>query len=243
MKTVRQTAALAGISVRTLHYYDQIGLLRPGETTGAGYRLYGERELLRLQHILFLRELDFPLAEIGRILDDPGFDAKQALQRHKRLLEMKRNRLDGLIRLADELQRGELKMYFEEFDLTEIEKAKKEYRSEAEQRWGSTAAYAQSVKKTDAYTKEDWQDIARESGEILKEFARNMDKPPNDPAVRRVVKHWQDHISARYYDCTDEILAGLGGIYAADERFQKNIDKVSPGLAQFMSEAIAAYCN
>ena len=134
-------------------------------------------------------------------------------------------------------------MEFKEFDTTEIEQAKDEYREETERRWGNTPAYAQSVKKTNAYTKEDWQRITTEAEAIYGEFVQQMDKPPTDDAVRQTVKKWQDHITKNYYDCTDDILSGLGKMYIADERFTQNLDTHAAGLAQFMSAAIEAYCR
>ena len=243
MKTVKEIASLTGVSVRTLHYYDEIGLLRPAQVTEAGYRLYGGRELERLQHILFLRELEFPLKEIKRILDAPSFDRSEALKKHINMLELKRDRLHRLIGLAGRILEGESDMSFEEFDMTEIEEARTQYGKEARERWGGTDAWRESERRTKAYTKEDWRRISSEADEIFGEFARNMQKPPAHPDVQQAVKRWKHHINSHYYNCTDEILAGLGEMYAADERFRKNLDKHARGLAQFMSEAIRAYCE
>ncbi|MDL2237318.1 MerR family transcriptional regulator [Christensenellaceae bacterium OttesenSCG-928-K19] len=243
MKTVKQVARLTGVSVRTLHHYDSIGLLRPACVTGAGYRMYGQKELARLHHILFLRELEFPLSEIRRILDDPSFDKQKVLLEHKKLLTLKRDRLNRLIELAGSVAKGEDNMNFGAFDTTEIEKAKKQYGAEAKERWGGSAAYAESEQKTKNYTKEDWRRIKQESDGIFREFAQQMGKGPAHPDVRQTVKKWRHHITMNYYNCTEEILAGLGEMYAADERFQKNIDAHAEGLAQFMSAAIKEYCK
>lgn len=242
MKTVQQVAALCGITVRTLHYYDQIGLLRPAKTTDAGYRLYGDSELARLQQILFFRELDFPLKEIASILDSPSFDHNEALMQHREVLSLKRERLDGLIHLVDQLLKGEQTMSFQEFDTTKIEQAQQKYAQEAAERWGNTAAYQQSSKRTSGYSKEDWARISGETEQIYRGLAAQMDKPVSDPAVQQLVKEWQDLISRNFYDCTDEILAGLGEMYTADERFAKNINQYGDGLAQFLSDAIRCYC-
>ena len=239
--TVKEVSRLCGVSVRTLHYYDGIGLLRPKRRSGAGYRIYGEEELLRLQQILFFRELGFPLREIRDIMENPSFDARDALEKQRELLEMKRRRISGLIRLVDQALKGEQAMSFQEFDESKIEEAKKKYASEVKERWGSTEAYAQSEAKTARYTKEDWRRVQGEAEEIFRKFAAHMEQAPDDPAVQALVREWQEHITRNYYACTDEILAGLGEMYACDERFQKNLDSYAQGLAGFMSRAIRAY--
>ncbi len=242
-RTVHQVAKLTGISIRTLHYYDEIGLLEPSQTTEAGYRLYDEEELSRLQQILFFRELDFTLKEIKAILDHPHFDKRQAMENQKKLLTLKRNRLNNLIELVTETMKGETKMSFKEFDMTEIEQAQQQYQGEAEARWGNTDAYRESAKRTKAYTKEDWATIKTEFDAIYTAFANNMDKSPASPEVQAIVAQKQAHITKYYYNCSNEMLAGLGQMIVADERFTKNIDKNGEGLAQFISQAIAEYCK
>lgn len=243
MKTVHEVALLCGISVRTLHYYDQIGLLHPAGTTQAGYRLYGERELARLQQILFFRELDFPLKEIAAILDSPSFDQNRALISHREVLTLKRERLNGLIRLVDQLLKGETNMSLKEFDTTEIEQAQRRYAEEAAQRWGGTEAFAQSVKKTDRYGRADWARINAEAKSIFEAFAAQMQSAPDSPAVQQLVGQWREYLTANFYDCTLEILGGLGEMYTADARFAKNLDAYGEGLARFLSEAIRCYCK
>ena len=147
-KTVREVSKLCGISVRTLHYYDEIGLLHPSEVTPAGYRLYGREELSRLQQILFFRELDFSLKEIAEIMNDPAFDARKALLNQKELLLLRQRRLGRLISLVDKTLEGETKMSFEEFDMSEIREAQEKYADEAKQRWGGTEAYRESASST-----------------------------------------------------------------------------------------------
>ncbi len=242
-RTVKEVAQLCGISVRTLHYYDEIGLLSPAEITPAGYRLYGREELCRLQQILFFRELDFSLREISDILKDPSFDAREALKGQKKLLLLKRSRLDRLVSLVDGILKGETEMSLEEFDLSEIKQAQQEYAAEAKQRWGETDAYHESVKKTGGYQKADWERIEREAGELYAAFAARMSEDASSPAVQELVKRWKAHISRNFYECTDEILAGLGELYTADERFEKSIDAHAKGLAQFMGKAIKYYCS
>ncbi len=242
MKTVKAVARETGISVRTLHYYDEIGLLKPSTITESGYRLYGKDDIKRLQQILFFRELDFPLKEIEEIINHPGFDEKAALTNHKKLLELKRERLDGLIRLVDTILKGETTMSFQEFDKTAIQTLREQYAEEVKECFGHTPAYGESLQKTNGYRPEDWATIQSEAAEIYEAFAAAMNQEPGAPQVQKLVEDWQNHITKYYYTCTKEILAGLGEMYVADERFQQNIDQYAPGLAAFMSRAIAVYC-
>ncbi len=197
----------------------------------------------RLQQILFFRELGFQLKEIRDILANPSFDAREALKNHRRMLVMERDRLDGLIRLADRTLKGENVMSFEEFDRSEIEETRKKYEKEAKERWGSTDAYRESERRTSAYTKNDWERIHAEAEKLYRAFAENSGKQPDDPAVQQLVKEWQAFITRNFYQCTDEILAGLGEMYSGDLRFRENIDKYGSELAAFMSRAIAAFCK
>lgn len=242
-QTVKEISRLCGVSVRTLHYYDEIGLLHPAETTEAGYRLYGPEEIARLQQILFFRELDFPLQEIQSILDCPSFDASQALARHRSLLHMKKERLEGLIGLIDGILKGEKDMSLKQFDNNAIEAAQREYAQEAKERWGNTEAYAESRRKTAGYTKEDWDRVQKEMDSFLQAFAANMDQSPDSPAVQETVAAYQAYLSRNFYACSDEMLMGLGEMYLADPRFQQNIDRYGDGLTQFITAAIRAYCT
>ena len=239
---INEAARLAGVSERTLRYYDRIGLLRPSAMTDSGYRLYDEDALQRLQQILFFRELGFPLAQIREIMDSPGYDRDEALRRHRALLIAERDRLNGLIELAERTLKGESDMSFDAFDRSEIERQRDAYAEEACARWGSTDAYAESERKTAGYGKEEWTMIEQEAGEIFAAFAALRGHAPDDPDVQALVARWQAHITKHYYACTKEILAGLGQMYAADERFMQNIDRVGVGTAQLMSDAIAVYC-
>jgi len=239
---INEVAKLTGVTVRTLHYYDEIGLLKPSEITQSGYRLYNEEALATLQQILFFKELDFPLDQIKDIVTSPAFDKAEALKNHRELLVKKRQRLDKLIILVDNTIKGEDIMSFKEFDMSDIEKAKSKYASEVKERWGNSKAYAESEKKVNSYNKEQWQLIKDESDDIWKAFAANMDKAVESAEVQALVKQWQDFITARFYNCTDEILQCLGLMYVEDERFKENLDKYGDGLAEFVSQAIAVYC-
>ncbi len=243
MNTVKEISKIAGISVRTLHYYDEIGLLAPAMVTEAGYRLYGGEELSRLQQILFLRELDFSLKDISAILNSPAYNRDTALAGHREILVKKRDRLNGLISLMDSIMKGNDEMSFKEFDVTEIEAVKEKYREEALLRWGNTQEYAQCKKKTEGYGKEDWQRISAEMDNIFSRLAGCMSEAPESPRVQELVEELRLHICRNYYECTDEILAGLGKMYTEDERFKNNIDRHGKGLAEFIGEAIAARQN
>lgn len=235
---INEVAKLTGITVRTLHYYDEIGLLHPQEITESGYRIYDEDSLEMLQQILFFRELDFPLNQIKEIMENPNYDKGQALNKQRELLMKKRDRLEQLIALVDRTIEGDEPMSFQEFDITEIEKMKKQYAAEVKERWGDTEAYAQSEEKTSKYSAKQWKFLQGEGESILQQFGESRNDRPDCDATQQLVKKWQDYITANYYHCTNEILSGLGQMYVADERFKKNIDKYGEGTAEFMSKAI-----
>jgi uncharacterized protein YecA (UPF0149 family) len=165
------------------------------------------------------------------------------MKKHKHLLQLKRNRLDELISLVDKSLKGERNMSFKEFDMTEIEKYRLQYEKEVKERWGNTDAYSQSKKKTTKYSKDDWQRIMNESGEIFGKFSELKDCDVSDPRVQEQVQNWKEYITKYFYDCTDDILLGLSQMYVADERFTKYIDKYGDGVAEFMSRAIQHYCK
>lgn len=240
---VSEMAKLCGVSVRTLHYYDEIGLLHPETAAGSGYRWYGAAEVSRMQQILFFRELDFPLKEIAAILSDPHYDRQQALERQKELLTMKRDRLDNLLRLLDRELKGETTMSFQEFDTSDIEAHREKYAAEVKERWGGTEAYRESEARTAQYTKEDFDAQMQGIQAIFARFAALRREDPAASEVQALVGEWQQFITDHYYNCTKEILAGLGQMYTADERFRENLDQNGKGTAEFMSRAIAIYCE
>ena len=239
---ISEVAKLSGITVRTLHYYDEIELLKPSETTEAGYRMYSSEDLERLQQILFFRELDFPLNEIKEIMLNPNYDKNEALNKHKEFLIEKRKRIDGLITLIDKTIKGDNNMSFKEFDNSKIEENKRKYAEEVKNRWGNTDAYKEYEKKTGSYDKNSWNTINEEMAEILKEFADNRDKDVNSDIVQSLVEKWRGYITLNFYNCTKEILSCLGLMYIGDERFKENIDKYGEGTAEFMAKAIEIYC-
>ncbi len=238
---IGEMAKRAGVSVRTLRHYDAVGLLKPSCITQAGYRLYDQAALARLEQILYFRELGFALDEIKSMMQSPDYDASEAMQRQKKLLEMQRLRIDAMIGRLDEAIMGMGAPRLEVFDMSEIEKAKRQYADEAKERWGSTTAYQESEKRTAQYTKADWQSVQSGMERLFSQFAAVRDLDPADERVQRLVKDWQQYISDHMYTCTDEILLGLGQMYVADERFKANIDRCGEGTAACMSRAIAAY--
>ena len=243
-KSISEMAKLSGVSVRTLHYYDEIGLLAPSEVVSeTGYRYYNEDSLEKLQQILFYRELDFPLKEIVQIMNASDYNKEEALRKQRELLKLKRKRLDKLIGLLNANLKGDTTMSFNEFDTTEIDEAKAKYAEEVKERWGNTDAYAQSQKKTSKYTKEDWKRVNEGMDEHLKQFSESLNENPASEKVQGLVRGWQQYITETYYECTKEVLAGLGQMYVMDERFTKNMDKYGEGTAKLISEAIAVYCK
>ena len=240
MKTVQQVSKLTGVSVRTLHHYDQIGLLKPARITEAGYRLYDEAALRRLQAILFFRELEFPLKQIGEILDRPGFDFSSVLADQIRLLELRAEQLQKLISHARQIQEtGVIPMDFSAFDRSK----QASYAAEAKKRWGSTDAYKEFEEKTAGQTQA--QQNAAGDG-LMAIFARMGTIRTTDPAAseaQALVKELQDYITAHYYTCTKQILRGLGMMYIAGDDMTANIDAAGgAGTAQFAHEAIEIYC-
>ena len=240
---ISEVAKLSGVTVRTLHYYDEIGLLKPSDTTESGYRMYSNKDLETLQQILFFRELDFPLNEIKKIMINPNYDKTEALNKHKELLIEKRKRIDGLIDLISKTIKGDNDMSFKEFDNSKIEENKRKYSEEVKNRWGNTDAYKEYEKKTSNYNKNSWNAINEEMVEILKEFADNRNEDPNSFIVQSLVEKWRAYITRNFYNCTKEILSSLGLMYIGDERFKENIDKYGEGTAEFMAKAIEFYCS
>lgn len=240
---ISEVAKLTGITVRTLHYYDEIGLLKPSEITEAGYRLYSREDLEILQQILFFRELDFPLSQIKEIMNNPNYDKEEALKKQKELLIQQRQRIEGLIKLIEKRIEGDNNMSFKEFDMNEIEENKKKYAKEVKERWGTSKAYEESEKKTSSYNKEKWGDINQETSEIFKGFAELRNSDPGSEEVQELVRRWQKYITDNFYTCTNEILSGLGLMYVEDKRFKENLDKNGEGTAKLMAEAIKIYCS
>lgn len=239
MKTVKEVSTLTGISVRTLHHYDEIGLLKPTKVTEAGYRLYGDTALERLQMILLFRELQFSLKDIKAMLDSPAFNREEALSQQIALLELQRSHLDSLIAHARVLQqKGVFSMNFEPFDTTELDN----YKAEAKAKWGDTVTYTEYAQK-EAQGK-DFNTAGAQMMQLFAELGTYKHLAPADKAVQQKISALQQFITDNFYTCTNDILYGLGQMYTADERFTQNIDKAGgDGTAQFVSEAIKVYCE
>lgn len=243
---IKEFAALTNVSVRTLHYYDEIGLLKPCFVDEQnGYRYYDENSLLRMQQILFYRELDFPLKSINEILSSPDYDKQKAFSEQKRLLILKKQRLERLIDALEDAEKGSKIMNMDLFDNSEYETARKEYEAEAKQKWGGTAAYREYEQKSAAYTNKDFDEINKGLDSIMAQFAECMRSGASyaDADAQTLVQTLQGYISANFYSCTNQILSGLGEMYVADERFKANIDKHGGGTAEFISAAIKHYCK
>ncbi|MGT2757697.1 MerR family transcriptional regulator [Streptococcus ovuberis] len=235
MKTVKEVSQLAGVSVRTLHYYHEIGLLCPTQVTDSGYRLYDDKALMRLQDILLFRELDVPLKKIAELMDSSQAVRQSVLRDHVRILELRRDRLETLVQLANDLIKGEQPMNLEAFNQDQLAA----FQEEAQKRWGDTAAFQAF---TETATDQDWQASNQELMTVFAGFGKLLDLPVTDPAVQGQVKALQDTITKHYYPCTDEILQGLGLMYVEDNRFTQTIDQAAgEGTARFVSEAIAFY--
>ena len=241
MFTVNEVSKIAGISVRTLQYYDKIGLLPPSGFTDSGYRLYDENSLERLQTILLFRELEFPLKEIKKIIENPNFNREKALSEQIKLLKIRREQIDSLISLADKLKNKEEKtLDFSAFDKTKL----KEYEAEAKEKWSKTPAFNEYEEKANGRSEDDNSIIAGEMMKIFEEFGKISGTSPNSDEAQELVKKLKTFITENYYNCTDEILSGLGQMYVLDERFTENIDKAGgKGTAEFVSKAIGAHCG
>lgn len=239
--SVHEVAELTGITARTLHYYDEIGLLKPTKVTEAGYRMYDDTALSRLQAILLFRELEFPLKEIKVILDSPDFDLSEVIEQQIRLLELQYKHIGELIAFTREIQnKGVTTMNFDIFDKSEIAK----YEAEVKAKWGNTKAYQEYKQKDTAQNKCSYSKIANELMTIFSGLGELKHLTPNSNEVQKKISALQKFITDNYYVCTNEILSGLGEMYVSDERFKNNIDKAGgEGTADFVKQAIAVYCN
>ncbi len=237
--TVHEVSELTGVSIRTLRYYDQIGLLPPTEVTEAGYRLYDDTALYRLQCIMLFRELEFPLKQIRDILDSSDFDRNRALEQQITLLEMKREHLDNLIDLARGIKGlGVRKLNFNVFDTKKID----EYARQAKESWGQTPEYKEFEQKSAGRTQEEDQKLSVEFMGFFAEFGALRDLEPSDERVQAQVKNMQDFITEHLYTCSDKILLCLGKMYAGGGTISENIDSVGgEGTAAFAAAAIDAY--
>jgi DNA-binding transcriptional MerR regulator len=243
--TVSQLAEMAGVSVRTLHHYDHIDLLKPSSRTAAGYRLYGERDLLRLQQILFFKELDFPLSEIRNVLDDPDFDQIEALENHRRLLQGRAERLTHLLRTIDKtiqrLTEDDMTMTDEElyegFTKEQIERYKREAREMYD-----PELVAESERRVRSMSKAQWNAVKEEGDQVTRAIAEVADRAPDASEVQTLIARHHAWIE-QFYTASAELYRGLGQLYVEHEEFRAFYDKYRPGLADFMQAAMAYYAD
>lgn len=245
MLTVGQVAERFGVTVRTLHHYDEIGLLRPCERSTAGYRLYTESDVGRLQHVVVYRRLGFSLDEIGELLDLDSQDVLTHLRRQRASVTSRLEELRGLVTAIDRALEKEMTGV----DLTRAEQRElfgesfsEEYAAEAEQRWGRTDAWRHSRQRTARYTKSDWAEVAQETAEINAAFLAAMDagEPATSTAAMDAAEQARRQIDERFYPLTPEFHRNLGDMYVADPRFTRTYEEIRPGLAQFVRDAIHA---
>ena len=239
MMTVNEVSKLAGVSIRTLQYYDSIGLLKPAEYTESGYRLYDDAAMERLQQILLFRELEFPLKEIKEIVTRPDFDKKKALEQQIELLTMKKEHLENLIQFARGIQNGGNNiMDFTAFDTSKLE----EYTRKAKEQWGDSKAFSEYEQRSASRSKDDEKKLWSDFMKLFEKCGKLKDSDPKSAEAQSMVKDIQNYITKNFYECTNEILAGLGKMYAAEGEFKTNIDKAGgKGTAEFVSRAIAEY--
>lgn len=240
--TVKQLSQMAGVSPRTLRYYDQIGLLKPEAYGANGYRFYGEESLLRLQQILFFKELDFSLEEIRTLMDRSDFDLIQALHAHRQALEGRIERLNRLIETVDNTilhLRGEKIMSNQDFYQGFDEARQQQLSEEAEERWGETVA--QSQQRWSRLSRAEKNDFLAQMHAISTNIAANMDKGPQSAEVQEWIDRWYRFINDECYDCSLEVFENLGHMYVDDPRFKETYEKIRPGMAAFMDQAMTYY--
>jgi DNA-binding transcriptional MerR regulator len=245
--TVQQLATLAGVSVRTLHHYDQVGLLKPARVKNNGYRFYEEAELLRLQQILFFRELDFPLEDIKKIITSPSFNMEEALRDQRKLIGMKKDRLSLLVKTIDKTIKKinkqtnmEDQELYGNFSKEEMEK----YNEEAKEKWGHTEAYKQSTERVKKMGKDGLNKVLKESGELTLEIAEAMKdgaKPESDKTQKLIARHYAG--LRAFYEPNPEMYRGLAEMYVADPRFKANYEKVAEGLAEYLRDGMLYYAK
>jgi DNA-binding transcriptional MerR regulator len=233
------------VSVRTLHHYDDIGLLTPSGHTYAGYRRYGDSDLERLQQVLFYRELGFPLKEIVTILADRGQDAISHLRRQHELLKVRLAKVAAMVTAVEramEATKMGINLTPEERFEVFGDNDPQRYAEEARQRWGESDAYKESARRTAKYTKADWVQIKAESAAIVDGFVAAMraGKPASSMEAMDAAEAHRQQISRRFYDCSYEIHRGLAEMYISDERFTATYESVAPGLAQYVHDAVLA---
>ena len=242
---VGQVAELAGVTVRTLHHYDRIGLLSPSGRTSAGYRQCSLADLDRLHQVLLYRELGFPLEEVATLLDDPSADPEAHLRRQHALLRDRLDRTSAMVAAVEkEMEARSMGISLTPEERFEVfgEHDPAQYDAEVEERWGDTDAYAQSKRRTAAYSKDDWVRIKAEGDDVEARFAAALRAgvAPDSEQAMDIAEEHRQQITRYFYDCPPEMHAGLGRMYVEDERFTAHYEQRAPGLAQYVSTAVQA---
>jgi len=243
--SVKQLAAMAGVSPRTLHYYDEIGLLRPARDPANGYRQYDRPAVLRLQQILFLRELGLSLEEIREVLDRPDFELVAALEQHRQALRARQRRLARLLQTVErtiEHLKGHTDMDSHDLFAGFSEEQEKRYTAEAREMWGDNEAMQQSQRRWASYTAADKQRIMDEGKAIYRAIVAAMPTGPASDETQACLARWHEHMRY-FYEPTTEMLRGLGDLYNDHPEFAANFARMHPDLASFMREAIKVYCQ
>ncbi len=246
--SVNELAKISGVSVRTLHYYDEVGLLLPERNAKNDYRYYENEGLLKLQQILFFKELDFPLLEIKKILSSPTFNMKEVLKDQRKLIEIKKHRLQKLIKTIDKTINSINKKtnmnedeIYDGFSKEELEA----WNKEAKERWGNTPQYKQSVGKYESLTKEQKLEMKKAGEDLMQEFVKNMPKGPKSPEVQKLVQKHYDGLRF-FYEPNLTMYKGLADMYAGyqgDTRFRAYFEKHDKNLPDFMRDAIYEFCE
>ena len=242
---VGEVAALAGVTVRTLHHYDRIGLLSPSGRSAAGYRQYAPADLDRLHAVLLYRELGFPLEEVATLLDDPSADPAAHLRRQHALLRNRVERTSAMVAAVEkEMEARAMGISLTPEERFEVfgEHDPAQYEAEVSERWGETEAYAQSERRTAAYTKEDWLRIKAEGEDVEVRFAEALRSgvPADSSSAMDLAEAHRQQIIRNFYDCPPKMHADLGRMYVEDERFTAHYDRRAPGLARYVSDAVQA---
>ena len=242
--TIKQIADMAGVTTRTIRYYDQIDLLKPVEIRTNGYRYYDQSSLLKLQQIMFFRELDLPLEDIRSIINRPDFDMVDALNKHRMSLQTQQNRLQRLLRTLDQTiesltgagRMGE-KDYFEGFDQSE-------YEEEARARWGNTSQYAESQQKWASYSPQQQEDIKAQGNQLIARMVgADAGAAPEDANIQQAVGEYFDYLNRYFYTLDLNFFRNLADMWVADPRFAANYERIRPGGAAFVREAVHYYCD
>jgi DNA-binding transcriptional MerR regulator len=243
--SVGDTAALAGVTVRTLHHYDRIGLLSPSERTNAGYRRYTAADLDRLHQVLVYRELGFPLEEIATLLDDPDADPVAHLRRQLALLRDRLQRTQAMVAAVEkEMEAHQMGIHLTPEERFEVfgRDDPSQYAAEAEERWGDTEAWTQSQRRAASYSKDDWLRITAESADVERRFVEALQAgvPADAEQAMDAAEAHRQHIGRYFYDCSPEMHSGLGRMYLEDARFTAHYEQLAPGLAEYVSTAVQA---